>query len=470
MSAKEYTTYLKVFSGPHIGAEIELRSGKYLIGTDNNCDIILNDGTLDLKHLQLIVNDKGVIAKPLKNKHIYVDGHIVNNESPVRVSDYSLIKVGTTHIALGSDNSQWSKVKLIKSSNTTLFEKDNDEKESVFKNYPVIMRLLLALNVAVKPIVIGGQSVRYSFCRSSYYCLYYKNKGASLFVLLGVIAIIALCVFNVSYSNYKKNQVRSVNAKASLHSYIASYKKDELKIKENKDNNISINGYVENIEELNEVEKQINNISKRIQKTKLNINLYVVDEMKEKIGQLLYLNNIQSVDLTYLGRGAFSASGFHNNKSDWGKIQNILLTDVSGLKKIDSLKIQDNEIRIKQIRRLLERVGLIDKIAIEDDKHTVILKGICSSYEIEKLHKVIYEFNKNNKNTPKILLKILNSKEVLDMDIRSVRVGGAAYMVMHDGSKYLRGSLLPNGYILTDIQPDKLLLKKNRLQVEYPIF
>lgn len=45
-----------VFSGPHVGAELVLQQGSYIVGTDDSCDIILKDAFLAPKHAQFDVH------------------------------------------------------------------------------------------------------------------------------------------------------------------------------------------------------------------------------------------------------------------------------------------------------------------------------------------------------------------------------------------------------------------------------
>lgn len=47
---------LRIFSGLHIGAEIELIEGVYVIGTDDSCDLILSDSSLKARHAALRVS------------------------------------------------------------------------------------------------------------------------------------------------------------------------------------------------------------------------------------------------------------------------------------------------------------------------------------------------------------------------------------------------------------------------------
>jgi len=47
---------LRIFSGLHQGAEIELTEGVYVIGTDDSCDLILSDSSLKARHAALRVS------------------------------------------------------------------------------------------------------------------------------------------------------------------------------------------------------------------------------------------------------------------------------------------------------------------------------------------------------------------------------------------------------------------------------
>lgn len=60
---------LRIFSGLHTGAEIELTEGVYVIGADDSCDLILSDSSLSARHAALHVlfpeGSAQVTAEPL---------------------------------------------------------------------------------------------------------------------------------------------------------------------------------------------------------------------------------------------------------------------------------------------------------------------------------------------------------------------------------------------------------------------
>ncbi|PKN31234.1 MAG: EscD/YscD/HrpQ family type III secretion system inner membrane ring protein, partial [Deltaproteobacteria bacterium HGW-Deltaproteobacteria-20] len=41
---------LRIFSGPHMGAEIILPPGEHLVGSDDSCVIILSEGLVSPRH------------------------------------------------------------------------------------------------------------------------------------------------------------------------------------------------------------------------------------------------------------------------------------------------------------------------------------------------------------------------------------------------------------------------------------
>ncbi len=77
---------LRIFSGVHLGAEIELTEGTYVIGTDDACDLILSDSSLAARHAALRVFSDGrnvqVTAEPLDGSFM-LSGDVIKNEQVV---------------------------------------------------------------------------------------------------------------------------------------------------------------------------------------------------------------------------------------------------------------------------------------------------------------------------------------------------------------------------------------------------
>lgn len=52
-SARKSSCLLKIFSGPNIGAEVPLQDGVYVLGSDDDCDLVLADHFIAPRHAQL---------------------------------------------------------------------------------------------------------------------------------------------------------------------------------------------------------------------------------------------------------------------------------------------------------------------------------------------------------------------------------------------------------------------------------
>lgn len=79
---------LRVFSGPHTGAEVVLPPGDHVIGTEDSCDIILSDGGLAPRHVSIGVT-AGVPGAPSTV-------HITPLDGPVRYDDAEVPATGVT--------------------------------------------------------------------------------------------------------------------------------------------------------------------------------------------------------------------------------------------------------------------------------------------------------------------------------------------------------------------------------------
>lgn len=97
---------LKVMSGPHQGAEMTLKDGEYLLGSDHSCDIVLNDILLSPQHLRLIISGNQISIVALAQP-TYVDGLRVPI-GPRPLNLFQFLGIGSTQLIIGPpDRTQW---------------------------------------------------------------------------------------------------------------------------------------------------------------------------------------------------------------------------------------------------------------------------------------------------------------------------------------------------------------------------
>ena len=100
---------VKILSGNHVGAEMELPSGSTIIGSGGSADVVLTDTLIAPSHLQLDVDDGQVFAIPLAQPTHLSGEEIVEK---AEVSNFSIITMGTTHIAIGQGKTKWPDLEL----------------------------------------------------------------------------------------------------------------------------------------------------------------------------------------------------------------------------------------------------------------------------------------------------------------------------------------------------------------------
>ncbi len=105
MSSTRSQWLLKVISGPHQGAEIALNPGKTLIGSDDECDVVLHDVLVAPQHLELELDDGGISAAPLGGR-VFVGGKRIRDASQ-KVADFSFLSIGGSHLVIGRADAVW---------------------------------------------------------------------------------------------------------------------------------------------------------------------------------------------------------------------------------------------------------------------------------------------------------------------------------------------------------------------------
>lgn len=100
---------LKVFSGPHVGAEVVLAEGESIIGSSDECDLVLNDRLIAARHAAITIQDDRITCRPLDDAVVLVDGQPID-ETVLR--PFQFFTIGNTHLAVGPADKLWPQFDL----------------------------------------------------------------------------------------------------------------------------------------------------------------------------------------------------------------------------------------------------------------------------------------------------------------------------------------------------------------------
>ncbi|MEO1524992.1 MAG: FHA domain-containing protein [Planctomycetota bacterium] len=98
---------LKVFSGPHVGAEILLGEGAHSIGSGDSCDVILDDQLIDDHHATLMVAEGKTQLVAAPKSSVVIDGQRIDQSV---LESFEFFTIGNTHLAVGPAGGSWPKM------------------------------------------------------------------------------------------------------------------------------------------------------------------------------------------------------------------------------------------------------------------------------------------------------------------------------------------------------------------------
>ena len=104
MPSLDKTHLLKVFSGPHVGAEVLLGDGDHVLGSGEDCDVILNDRLIAERHVRLSIHGNEVTCVPLDQAKVFIDGREIAEQ---RLGAFQYFTVGNTHLGIGPADQPW---------------------------------------------------------------------------------------------------------------------------------------------------------------------------------------------------------------------------------------------------------------------------------------------------------------------------------------------------------------------------
>lgn len=95
---------LKVFSGPHVGAEVVLPQGETIIGSSEQCSVVLDDRLIAAEHVAVNISDESIECRSLGKHAVLVDGKPID---AAIIRPFQYFTIGTTHLAVGPADKPW---------------------------------------------------------------------------------------------------------------------------------------------------------------------------------------------------------------------------------------------------------------------------------------------------------------------------------------------------------------------------
>lgn len=462
---------LKVYSGPHIGAEIILSRGRMLIGRGDQCDIILYDSAISLEHVELVISDQEIQLSSI-DQTIFIAGKALT-EKTIKVDIYQCITIGTTHFSIGINGEDWPQI--------VIPEFDGLSKETTESAE-------IGTSLDSKPNSLF-QSISFSDFKRSVAKYLVRSKYTKLSVALSLVLTTsaAIAVSLVFDGDSVKQHASYASIDGVFQKYDTSKKKveivsetiAELKRKitqerfsdiefEQVNNKILVQGNVANSAQKEQLVKLLEPYSHRIQ-----IRVYIKQQQLSSAKNIASELNIDKLNFSITKPNILTVKGYIENENDWLQAKDILKDDIEGVSEIDDKDVETQNHRIQELEKLLEEQELIPLVDIKSTPGQVLVMAELTQENTQHWETIAYTFKQRYGKYPLLKAKIVlleMDPNDLDLQIRGiVTTGKDSSIVLTPSGSYKEGEQFSNGFTIKTIEPRKIVLSRNHQTIELPI-
>ena len=443
---------LKILTGPHVGSEAVLSPGVYLLGRDDDCDIILHDTSLAGQHFELnLESDKIGLRILAKDRKSYINGIAIDDDS-IDVNPYQVISTGTFFFVLGSAQEAWPPIELLGAG------KDFEQVEEETIEEP-------AADSGKQSTLPPSSPSAWSVWQQQWHDKHPINRT---YLSIG-IALIGIGI-SLLFSVFTASDVPSKGLESQvleIDELIANYVIDATVRTVSKDGRktLHIHGYTKTDEQRDAFMEALGkaDISAQTQ-------LYSSKRLRYAVSVILdqLINpETDSVEVTAVPGfpGKVMLLGYVEQSEVWGRVLDMVKADVPGLQNYDD-QVRTMDDAVQAIKRMLADYKLSDKVDINTAEHTIYLSSrTLSAAEQSRLSELSEKFQSDFGNKPQLAYEGKGEPQIkkfeLEIAVQSISFGESPYLETLDGKRYIVGAVLDGNYIIKEINRMFILLSKD---------
>jgi type III secretion system YscD/HrpQ family protein len=444
-AARHYV--LKIFSGPHVGAEVALGDGRFTIGQADDCDIVLSDATLAGTHLRLALEAGRLHVTPVDGT-VQLEGRTLEGESAVE--PFQILTLGTTHLGIGPAGKGWPKLSLpaIYTGGVEAAPTPAPAEGRPADNARTGEHAAAATAPPAGAAVPAGE----------------RRAGRLARTGRALVAVVALAFLLVPTTPWQEaarpEPVAPPPPPTPLERTLAVLDEmgmnGRLEAQATSDGRISLTGYVDR-----GVTRAL--LQERFARASLPVVMRVwADEQLVTSAEQMLAALGHDLDVASAGSGSLMLRGFLRTEDDLRRVIDNLKRDIPGIAGVDA-EVQTAEAAAAWLGAAIAAEGLDSgmRLVIRDGRF--VAEGALSADDLLRWQEVRRAFRDRFGSR---LILVSEVKEVekgaqppgVELAIRAVSLGDNPYVTLDDGQKYMIGSRLANGWIIRDIRPDRIVL------------
>jgi type III secretion system YscD/HrpQ family protein len=447
---------LKVLSGPHLGAEVQLGAGEYRIGRDLDCDVVLSDHSLAPEHALLAIAPEGIRVQSRAGE-VVIDRRL--HEDPARLLPFfTMLALGTTVLTVGPEAATWPNLQppvpgIGESAPPAAVVEGAASRAAVQEALPP------AATVATKHTA-GRHATGVRLAAVS----------VLLAAAIGVLPFLGRGDQQQTTAPDLERLVMSEDAgrdpaaatpEAAIRQRVADLGlAGKLAVEPDGAERWLVRGHVQTADERQAVEAALDELELPLRYQ------VMVDAQLEQVARDTLTALGRRLDTVTVEDGVLTLAGFIPEASDLQRAVDIVGRDVRGLRSIDNRVETERSILAAMQRRLADD-GLGGLIRLDLENGQIIARGRVGGDRAEAWRALFDSFVEDfGRYGMPIVSEVVRVQDdtapaTVQLDVRAVGgIGRQSWVILGDGEKYLEGSLLPDGWRIERIGAAEIVLAR----------
>ena len=442
---------IKIITGPHAGATIPSGEGRYKIGSDDACDLILSDPDIGGQHVALELNEDGIRLSAIDGAAVRLDGRLIGDET-VTVDPFLVITIGNTHFAVGPEGSCPDHIALPEMIDDPQLSGDEGWDEATGEE---------ETENAAEPAVADGKQPRR------------RRRQRTILSVASMLMLTGAVVMVLGAGNLLRRPAAQTEPQKTLTRQIeetlAELEMTHLELSDTPAGGKMLKGYVENRSRKRLLEDKLHRLNHG---HGIELDLRISDLMIHSCNDILGQFNL-GLDVVIDAKGTLTLSGFAIDETARDKARETILRDVPGIEKLEDKVITAAQLE-RELKKSIDEALPDHGLTIGWHEGALEARGALPRGNAKTWLTVKAAFAETYKSRFPIReqFTLIRQKQVTvdpGLAIASVHIGAIRFITLEDGSKVFEGAILPGGQTLTGIKHDYLLLRRGSKVLEYPI-
>jgi type III secretion system YscD/HrpQ family protein len=451
---------IRILSGLQAGASLALSPGEYLLGTSEQCDIVLNDRQMMAKHARLIINEQGITIHG--EEGIIFTLAEKPHDGPIGLGE--LFRAGHTWLVVEEADAAWpdveaifSEMKPAKLAPAGVEGSQEETGEPGFSNLDSLNEetgidqaaaeapFTAEKDVTSSPIEHGALMRNASFLRQ------HALKGIAVAAVLGIAVLCIVLALTPSIPDNKllAQQASSENKRRIEQLLQNMHLRQRVSVAENKQGKLVVSGYLAKAQDITALMDALVKLNIRPE-----LRLFSEETIVNAANQILLAAQLP-IKATNLGMGRIQLIGAAANYENIDALMQKMNTSIDGLRGIDSEILVGDQL-VAKLRQMIVDNGLAGKVALTINKGEAVVNGALDMREMAQWEQLMAQFVSTYGNILPIRASFPPTANMLPFKVLSAFSGEMPFIVTDRGEKVMLGGHI-KGYTLVNITEQEIV-------------